>query len=419
MKIGYACKCITVPETQLHSCTASKATTDRLMELIDANLNALDRILTYNIKNGIDLFRISSDIIPFGSSPVNTLNWAELFSEPLKRLGDRALAAGIRHSMHPGQYTVLNSPDQDVVNRAVLDLEYHCTFLDAMGLPPNHKIILHIGGVYGDREGAVKRFCENYKSLSECVRARLIIENDERNYNIEQVCRIGMKMGIPVVFDNLHHALNLPRQDQPVSQWLRRCAATWQSKDGTPKVHYAQQDPGKRPGAHSQTIRIPEFLDYLEQLPDHHFDIMLEVKDKNISALKCLNCSGNRSKIKDLEEEWARYKYAVLAHSQPCYQQIRQLLKDKSRFPAVEFYQLIDQALGQQSNRSDQLNAINHVWGYFKDRAAVREKNAYLKKLEQFTNNQINDEAFRRFLYKMAQTYHEEYLLNSYYFDLG
>ena len=40
-------------------------------------------------------------------------------------------------------------------------------------------------------------------------------------------------------------------------------------------------------------------------------DVMLEVKDKNISALKCINCVSNTG-IGMLEAEWARYKYCVL-----------------------------------------------------------------------------------------------------------
>lgn len=85
----------------------------------------------------------------------------------------------IRVSMHPGQYTVLNSPNDDVVKRAIEDLNYHVKVLDNFGVGENHKIILHIGGVYNDKEQAINRFADNYKRLNDQVRERLVIENDE------------------------------------------------------------------------------------------------------------------------------------------------------------------------------------------------------------------------------------------------
>lgn len=133
MRIGYACKCVAVPGTRMSTCIAAKVTGEYLKELIGRNLAALDRIMDYNIANDIKLFRISSDLIPFGSSTLNSLDWTGMFAGQLRTLGEKAANNGIRLSMHPGQYTVINSPDPEVVNRAVADLMYHCRVLDAMG----------------------------------------------------------------------------------------------------------------------------------------------------------------------------------------------------------------------------------------------------------------------------------------------
>ena len=75
MSIGYACLTVGVPNTEMKRCIAKNANEARLYELIKANLSALDHILDYNIAHDIKLFRISSDLIPFGSSPINTLAW--------------------------------------------------------------------------------------------------------------------------------------------------------------------------------------------------------------------------------------------------------------------------------------------------------------------------------------------------------
>jgi UV DNA damage endonuclease len=64
--------------------------------------------------------------------------------------------------MHPASITVLNSPDDLIVKRAVADLEYHCRFLDSLGLDGEHKIILHLGGVYGNRSSAMNGFIHNF-----------------------------------------------------------------------------------------------------------------------------------------------------------------------------------------------------------------------------------------------------------------
>ena len=145
MSIGYASKTLAVPGARMQSVVQRLATPDRLAQVIDGNLCALDAALDYQAKNGIRLFRISSDVIPFGSSPVNALDWMRDFEPHLAALGRKARRHGIRLSMHPGQYTVLNSPDADVVERAKLDLAYHAAFLDALGMDASGKIVLHVG----------------------------------------------------------------------------------------------------------------------------------------------------------------------------------------------------------------------------------------------------------------------------------
>lgn len=124
------------------------------------------------------------------------------------------MKGGLRLSMHPGQYTVLNSPNPDVVERAVLDLEYHTEFLDLCGLKEDSKVILHIGGIYGNKVEAKQRFVENYNLLSPNIRKRLIIENDDKLYHVEDVLEIANIAQIPVVFDALHHKVNPPAEEK-------------------------------------------------------------------------------------------------------------------------------------------------------------------------------------------------------------
>lgn len=415
MRIGYACLTRGIPYTDIKGTVQKNATEARLRELIAHNLASLDRMLDYNRASGIHMLRISSDIIPFGSSPVNTLQWDKEFEEELTALGRKFTDYDIRASMHPGQYTVINSPRLEVVDRAILDLEYHVKFLEALGTDPTNKIILHVGGVYGDKRTAMGVFSENWKKLQDPIKSRLVIENDDRSYSIEDVLELGAKNGIPVVFDNLHHQVN--GNGGSDLTWIREASKTWKQNDGVQKIHYSQQDNNKNPGAHSGTINVADFLKYIDDISGINFDIMLEVKDKNLSAVKTLNALGSKDII-SLETEWSRYKYKVLENSPRIYQEIRELLKDKSSYPVVEFYKLLDQALDTIPTTGTSVNAMEHIWGYFKDVADEKERTWYSKTIDSVSNSLSSNSTAKKKLWAMVEKYDEKYLKNSYYFHL-
>ena len=210
MSIGYACLNIGTPNTNIRNVMQRNATPEKLMEVTAHNLAALERMIDYNRKNDIKLFRISSDLIPFGSSPVNALPWWDIHAEAFQHIGAKIQKSSMRVSFHPGQYTVLNSPDENVVARAILDLAYHDKMLECLGVDNKNKIVLHVGGICGDKAAALERFETNFKRLPETVQNRLIIENDDRLYNIEEVIGLAFRLQIPAVYDNLHHAINPP-----------------------------------------------------------------------------------------------------------------------------------------------------------------------------------------------------------------
>ena len=413
MSIGYASLTVGVSKTKIRTCTLKNASSEKLTALIESNLESLDNMLDYNIKNRIRLFRISSGIIPFGSHTVNKVRWWEEFNDTLKRIGDKALNNRVRLSMHPGQYTVLNSPDKAVVERAVADLKYHCKFLDSLGLGQEHKIILHIGGVYGDKTSALKRFIKQYRSLDENIKRRLVIENDDRQYDIQDLLSIGKSEAIPVVFDNLHHQVN-PNNKHSAIEWIGLCTKTWKELDGVQKLHYSQQGVGKRPGSHSSTLDVNDFLHFYKGLPNQDVDIMVEVKDKNLSALKCINAI-NTPKIQALENEWARYKYLVLERSPKAYQEIRQLLKDKSTYPIGDFYSLIDESILSPVKPGNAVNAAQHIWGYFKDTADTSTKQRFERLIDKVSMGQSTT-SIKKLLWKLAEEEQREYLMDSLYF---
>lgn len=415
MRIGYACLTIGVEDANFRSCLLKNATPERLTETISSNLQALETIFAYNRDHDIHLFRISSDVIPFGSHPAVDFAWDTRFRDQLLSLGEKARSADIRLSMHPGQYTVLNSPDSSVVDRAVEDLRYHCRLLDCLHADASSKIILHIGGAYGDERSALDRFAKNYRDLDESIRRRLVIENDDRVFNIETVLETGISLRCPVVFDNLHHQVNPSETTMSDAAWIEACSQTWRNEDGAPKIHYSQQDPGKRPGSHSRTIDAGTFLSYVDGIHGD-VDVMLEVKDKNLSAMKCILCTDPRRKMGNLEKEWARYKYLILEHSPSTYSAIRSLLKNKTSYPALAFYGYVDEALERTPDVGMRVNAAQHVWGYFSSRATQKEKERFETLLEKYTEGRGSIDAVKRHLFKLSQRYEEDYLRRSLYF---
>lgn len=413
MKIGYAALTKGIPNTDFKSLRLQDLTREKFENILSHNLKSLDNIIDYNINNNITHFRISSDIVPFGSHEKMVFDWQNTFKDILNSIGEKVDQGDIRISMHPGQYTVLNSKDNGVVKRAIKDLRYHTDFLNSLNRNSENKIILHIGGVYGDKESAIERFCANYRELDIDIKSRLIIENDDVSYGFDEVLNIGLKENIPVVYDNLHNSINNDNYNSDYENILL-ASKTWECSDGIPKIHYSQQAEGKRVGSHSNTIDLEIFNEFHNNIKDLNIDIMLEVKDKNLSTVKVNNLLY-RNNINILEDEWAKYKYLILEHSPSIYEEIRSLLKDKSNYPVLEFYGLIDRALEEEVQFGRSINALDHVYGYFKnlDSKEIKKYNRYILQYEKgnYTINPI-----KKYLYLLAEKYKLTYLLNSYYF---
>ncbi len=417
MAIGYACVAVGVPGAGMIGCTLKNAGEHKLRSMISSNLKALEVLVDYNKENGIKLFRISSDIIPFASHPVNQIPWWINYRDELMGIGIRIREAGIRVSMHPGQYTVLNSPGAGVVQNAIGDLIYHDRVLHSLGMDRSNKLVLHIGGSYGDKAHAMKTFVENYRGLPQELKDRLVIENDDKTYHVKEVLSISELTGAPVVFDNLHHMVRPPDQVLPMEYWVRECGRTWQKEDGSQKLHYSEQKIGGVPGAHSDTVGLVNFLDFYDRLPEQKPDIMLEVKDKNLSAIKCILGVKDAS-TKDLEQEWYRYQYFLLSRSAELYHSSKALLQGKVSGCVKEFYEFLEEAYELPENPEAEMNAAQHIWGYLSGGSNNRERNRYYKLMEAYQRGTGEIRAVKNHLMKMANLRELDDLTQSLYFYL-
>ena len=416
MSIGYACLHIGSRDTGMKTVRLKDANEANLLESARFNLNALENILRYNVDNNIKLFRISSDIIPLASHESNELRWWEILKPELIDLGQFAKNNELRLSMHPGQYTVINSPYGDVVKRAIDDLKYHQRFLDSIEMPLEAKIILHIGGMYGNKTEAMKRFIKSYKGLGEDIKNRLVIENDDKIFKAEDVLRIYNETGTPVVFDVLHDKVNPSNENKDTYEWIKVFEGTWKDIDGKQKIHYSESKNQNERRSHSEYIKAESFLSFYNNLKNKDIDIMLEVKDKNLSAVKCGNLIKKDLKAADLEKEWGKYKYYVLSKDANIYKDIRELLKNKDKPNSMGFYELIEKAFNMDTMQGNDINTIQHIWGYFKDLATLDETETFNKKMERYKSMKATSRPVKEYMLKLSEKYDISYLRNSLYF---
>lgn len=284
MKIGYPCLNRSIGCTPSHTFRLRSYSPARLAESVRQNLHCLERILEFNRVNGLLFFRLTSDLVPFASHPICAFPWPEAFASEFAAIGASIKRNSMRISMHPDQFTLINSPALDIFKRSTAELAYHARVLDLLGLDLTAKIQIHGGGVYGNKQASIDRFCSRFEQLDEKIRRHLVVENDDRQYSVADCLQISRRTGIPVLFDFFHHQLNQNGED-PASA-MRATAATWGKSDGLPMVDYSSQKKSARAGSHSESIDLKNFARFIAATSAFDFDIMLEIKDKEKSALR-------------------------------------------------------------------------------------------------------------------------------------
>ena len=286
MKIGYPCINTTIGCKSSRTFRLKSYSEKRLMKTVENNLVCLGRILEFNLKHNILFFRITSDLVPFASHPICKFDWQGSFGKRFKAIGDFIKSYGMRISMHPDQFTLINSLDNRVFENSVRELAYHAQVLDLMALDTSAKIQIHVGGVYKDKEKSMTRFAERFERLDEIVKRRLVIENDDNRYSLRDCLQISAKTRVPVLIDVFHHGVN--SSGETIQEAFGLFTKTWKARDGLPMVDYSSQKVGHRMGKHVETINLEHFRRFLEETKPFDFDIMLEIKDKEMSALKAI-----------------------------------------------------------------------------------------------------------------------------------
>ena len=254
-------------------------------ELIIENLKDTLKLLEYNIKNKIYIYRMSSDSFPWMSE----YEFSDLPKFPairtyMKLIGKKVKDHGIRVSYHPGPFNVLASENPSVVQKTISELNKHAELMDLMELDQTtfYPINIHINTTQPTRELAAERFCKEFENLSESCKKRLVVENDDgaNQYSVKMLYDwIHQVIGIPITFDQHHY--NYGPQDQTMEEALRLAHSTWKTR-----VLTHMSSPKTLEDASGKNIAHADYIYEEIKTFGLDFDTEIEAKAKDLAVFK-------------------------------------------------------------------------------------------------------------------------------------
>lgn len=247
---------------------------------IKSNLNALKEILTYNIKNNIHFFRLSSKLIPLATKSDVIFDYIDPYKDYYNSIAKIIKDNKLRIDFHPDEFCVLNSTKSEVVKNSIAILEYHYNLLKALEIK-NKILVLHIGGNTFGKKNSISRFINNFNTLSKEIQESIAIENDDKIFNISDCVYISKKLNVPVILDYHHHICNHDELD--INDYLKDILSSWHNT--TPKMHFSspKNKTKKDFRSHNDYINVDDFINFIDLLKpfNHDVDIMIEAKAKD------------------------------------------------------------------------------------------------------------------------------------------
>jgi UV DNA damage endonuclease len=259
-KIGFACKWIDTPE-QVNGIKSTddckkyntgtttiswlnRQTRDvaeqKLWDLMVQNIKATQALVDRvgELDETFRMVRISSDLLPAYTQDDWSYFWhrtdvRDYCNTHFRLIGDSARRSGTRLSFHPGQFTVLASDREDVVNRSIAEFEYHADMARWMGYGrtfQDFKINVHISGRAGP--SGIKAVIPR---LSTEARNCLTIENDEISWGLDS--SLELVNDCALVLDLHHHWIKTGEYIEETDPRISMVIDSW--RGARPVVHYS------------------------------------------------------------------------------------------------------------------------------------------------------------------------------------
>ena len=212
----------------------------KLWDLMAQNIEAVRKLVKRvgELDDNLRMVRISSDILPVYTHD----DWRYFWRRPdviaycetnFGLVGDFARLHNVRLSFHPGQFTVLASDNEGIVQRSLEEFEYHTDMARWMGYGKSFqdlKINVHISGKQGP--DGIRRA---YQRLSPEARNCITIENEENSWGLNDCLTISDI--VPIVLDIHHHWIREGEYILPTDDRVKRVVDSWRGL--RPTMHYS------------------------------------------------------------------------------------------------------------------------------------------------------------------------------------
>lgn len=253
---------------------------DKLIDITNSNLESLEKIITYNIKNNIHFYRLTSKLVPLATHDKIKYDYITSLKDKYKKIGELINKYNLRIDTHPDQYAVLNSMNNKIVKNTVEILKYHYNILDALKIK-NKIMILHVGSGTCGKKASITRFINNFKKLPSCIQKCIAVENDDKIYDIIDVLYLCNTLNIPMVLDYHHYVCN--NNGEKLEDYIKEIMDTWSNIN--PKFHFSSPKSNlkKEFRSHHDYINSDDFIKFINMLKIYNkdVDIMLEAKAKD------------------------------------------------------------------------------------------------------------------------------------------
>jgi len=305
IRLGYVAISLTLNITTSKTITYTnykkiKNKDEKLDNLIRQNFKSLKEILKYNYKNNIHFYRLSHKLIPLATHNEVKFDYITPYKKEWKEIGNLIKKYKIRLDIHPDQFCVLNSENPAVVENTSKTLEYSYKIFKAMDI--EGKAIMHVGGAYNNKEKAIQNFKNNFKKLKPEIQKIIILENDDKIYNIKDTLSICQELNIPMVLDYHHYICNNESED--INDYLPAILKTWKGEKLNPKMHFSSPKSIKEKRSHSDYINCDDFIKFINILKKHNkdIDVMLECKAKDEALFRLIRQLKYKSDFEFIDE---------------------------------------------------------------------------------------------------------------------
>ena len=296
----------------------------RLWDIMVHNIQSYYNLIEYvgGLPDELRMVRLGSDVLPVYTQRDWSYYWklpavVAYCEREFARVGERAKALDVRLSMHPGQFTVLASDNEDIVNRSIEEFEYHVDVIRWMGYGQSYqdfKCNVHISGRKGPQgiKDALKR-------LSPEARNTITIENDEMSWGLDASLELANDLAL--VPDIHHHWVNSGEYISPTDDRILRIIDSWRGV--RPVCHYSvsredilvdfptdvkpdmatlleQGYKKQKLRAHSDFMWNDAVNEWALSFNDS-FDIMVESKAKNLASSKLFEYANKINTICELK----------------------------------------------------------------------------------------------------------------------